>query len=591
MNYKRKFPKMSNNGFIMKMRILIQGAGNMNWKTSAFLAALAFVLAATLPFAVEAREPEPPRQLTLPSKLSELEERQIYIDRGKTFVNLHSIQESEESSLWFDFSLSTEYDLEISMSYGGSNIDEKESQELLLKFIGIAEYEDTNGNGLYDIYSDRLISKYPLSGSYFSSDLAEREGDYEDLEPDEDVEEIIEQFEEFQFAEGYNFGFDIGFDLGLEKGIRDKEDGTTPVPFLDEILDPTLLKILLAIPWEAYKDDFNGDNDVEIPPGDVIYVYYRAYAMGMDSGFTKGYEYGYHEEDGSDPRDPTRSGDPDQVTPNNKEAGTVKAQEEDSSLTASNIDRSTGVNLNNLIDFLPGEIKEGLSPNHPTYQKINVERVDLDEESYEVRFSVMDSKNRFGIACTVVNEFSWVDNGYLSPGSLKVDLMMNNYSYRKNGTDLALLMDTGMIADSSKEVLFDNEEDSWDETIDLATDEAMIRISTEGFSGFFSWATTAEADGKDVDVKYSDHPSFLGTEWEYWDGHLQHFKGVIFSYPRAETIHHDPKLGFIEIGDENIYNVTPEKISRILHGSLPVFVITSVLVAAAVAVTWKRRGR
>ncbi len=272
----------------------------------------------------------------------------------------------------------------------------------------------------------------------------------------------------------------------------------------------------------------------------------------------------------------------------------TEATTSDNASLTSNSNDDVKINIDRVKDleqYIPDDLKEGITPNSPSYKKIFVERVDLDSDSYEIRFSVMDSRNRFGIACTVVNDFSWIDNGYLSPGSLKVDLLINDYPFRKNGTSLALLMDTGMITDSSKKVTFDRDEKSYDESIKLASDEAMIKISTEGFSGFFSWATSAMADGRPIEVGYSDHPSFLGSEWEVWEGHVEHFKGVVFSYPRADKIEHDPKLGFIEIGEDNIYNITSEDISHLLQGSIPIFVITSVLVAVAVSVTWRRRGR
>ncbi len=576
----------------------------MNWKTAAIGAALILVLAATLPFAAEGREDGPRGSPSLPEKLRKLKERKIYVEKEPDFVNLHSEQESEDGSLWFDFSLSTDYDLEISMRYGGADIDEKESRELLLRFLGLVEYQDLDGNGIFDIYSDRLVTKYPLSGSYFNSDLVSNERDWEDLDIGEGVEEIIEQFEEFQYAEGYDFGFETGFDLGFNKGLEDRGSDLDPKPRLDQHLNPYLINALFQIPWEMYKDQFEDEDDMEKPPYEVVYIYYRAYILGMDSGFSKGYEYGFHLEDYQNDYDSaTRS----EITTNSlssseRENSTASVTDTDNTddekdstdaaLTTSNV-RANIYNPDFLDKYIPEDAREGVAPNHPTYQDIIVERVyvDEDESSYEVRFSVMDSRNRFGLACTVVNDFSYVDNGYLSPGSLKVDLVMDHYPFKEEGTDLALLMDTGIITDSSKEVTLNREDVSYDETLDLATDEAMIRISTEGFSGFFSWATTAEADEETVEVGYSDYPSFFGTEWEVWDGHMEHFRGVVFSYPRATTIHHDPKLGFIEIGDENLYNITTDDVARILQGSIPVFIITSVLVAVAVAVTWKRRGR
>ncbi len=676
----------------------------MNWKIKAMGAVLIMIIAATIPFAADAQESSDLKQPFLPDKLRKLEERQIFVKSGEDFVNLHSVQESDKGSLWFDFSLSTNNDLEISMRYGGADVNERESQELLLRFLGLVEYEDKNNNSNYDIYNDKIISNYPLSGSYLNSDLYSKVGEYKDLEPDLNVSEILDQFEEFQFADGYDFGFETGFDLGFKKGVNDYTNRKEPRSSLEQHLDKTLIEILFAIPWELYKQQFNDTaNGVEVPPRDVIYIYYRAYVLGMDSGFTKGYEYGYHLEDeenqisavtrsesstthpvksddsdandkntdgmkvdttGTTDKDAESKDAPETESPDTLSVDTTGTSEKDTeskdapetespdtlsvdtsgttdkdaesedapetespdtlsvdtsgttdkdaesedasetrdteSTTSDNISLTSNSNDNvrinidrvkDLEQYIPDDLKEGITPNSPSYKKIFVERVDLDKESYEIRFSVMDSSNRFGIACTVVNDFSWIDNGYLSPGSLKVDLLINDYPFKKNGTSLALLMDTGMITDSSKKVTFDRDEDSYDESIKLASDEAMIKISTEGFSGFFSWTTSALADERPIEVGFSDHPSFLGSEWEIWEGHIEHFKGVVFSYPRAFKIEHDPKLGFIEIGEDNIYNITSEEISHLLQGSIPLFVITSVLVAVAVAVTWRRRGR
>jgi len=122
--------------------------------------------------------------------------------------------------------------------------------------------------------------------------------------------------------------------------------------------------------------------------------------------------------------------------------------------------------------------------------------------------------------------------------------------------------------------------------------EEEYRILSSDFKGYFSWARNATCDGVNREVITSTEDSILGNGFTGYDRSSSNYRSVIFTYPHALTIDHDPKLGFVEVSGVSIIRV-PEvtgEVGRILNGDLIMFTGTAMVVATLVGLSWKRRG-
>jgi hypothetical protein len=179
---------------------------------------------------------------------------------------------------------------------------------------------------------------------------------------------------------------------------------------------------------------------------------------------------------------------------------------------------------------------------------------------------------------------------------MKLDIMIGNYPFKANDTKLALLMEMGSDIGYAGQVDMERKDVSYDQSFGLASDEEEISFSTGDFSGFFSWVKAADADGVDVPVRSRILNSVYGNYWEENGGLSVNHRGVLFSYPRADTIVHDQKLGFIEIENVNIYtmNLTDDMDVREVAGKFigdpALYLFGCSAVVLLVASTWKRRG-
>ena len=151
-----------------------------------------------------------------------------------------------------------------------------------------------------------------------------------------------------------------------------------------------------------------------------------------------------------------------------------------------------------------------------------------------VRADTHTMDNIFSIDMMYSDNFTQCYKHLISPSEMKIDFIIQNYPYKNNNTQLALVME--IVTDYNLNI----EDESFDEKKGFASNETSINISSMNYSGFFSWLNTANIDG----VNQSVHASIFKVENIGING-LDIVKYLSISYPRGNQIIHDPKIGVV----------------------------------------------
>ena len=488
----------------------------------------------------------------------------VYQDTYSAYIS--SYKKDKEDEIFFDFTITADNQLWIGANYGRYNGEGFESSGMQVRFLGLIEYMDLNENGAYDPDSDEMVSGMPLSGDFYYSDLVNGAGDYTDVNWDDEPNIWDPHDWNDGLMEAYNLAFSTGWDLGFPDGEEDKEMGNPYDPDISFAFeDPDFMEFLM---------DFIDSTLVGLDE-DQIYEAYEWAFTGLSNGYMMGYEHGY----GDVPYDPleeemtypeTRSSNPDGSDP--------EGYNDDYNLYPPGME--------------PGDMGFYPSKSLPIYNPMEVSRMEFDNGSEEAVVTVWDEKGVFGITCKVSNMFSMIENGYLSPTSMKIDIMIEDYPYIETETDIAVLMDWGVSSMSMDAPELEYHDESYYQSKGLAVEEEEYRMGSSSFKGFLSWVKYADCDGEQKEVRVSSYNSFYGDYIDETGGYSENYKSVVISYPRSNSIYHDPKIGFLEIEGEDILKELSdiEEISNSLKGNIAVFMITVLAVSAFIGITWKRRG-
>ncbi|MBN1861441.1 MAG: hypothetical protein JW840_08280 [Candidatus Thermoplasmatota archaeon] len=148
--------------------------------------------------------------------------------------------------------------------------------------------------------------------------------------------------------------------------------------------------------------------------------------------------------------------------------------------------------------------------------------------------------NLFSILIYLVSEQTSIFNNIITQKEVKIDFTIIGYPYVNQSSQLALVTQV----DTPFDVL--PEQNTYDEQQGIAAQESGLNISSPTRSGFFTWANEAVVDNK----TYPVNVTVLSTSEQTFSGNVQEAytqSQVIFSYPRGESIVHDPKIGVIEL--------------------------------------------
>lgn len=140
----------------------------------------------------------------------------------------------------------------------------------------------------------------------------------------------------------------------------------------------------------------------------------------------------------------------------------------------------------------------------------------------------------FTMELVIANNFTQFNKQYLTPAEMKIDFTIQNYSYQKNTSSLALFM----IITTEHNLTV--QQQSFDEKQGYAKNESAMNISSNKYTGFFSWINTVLVD-ETVQPVYA---SYLKEEYTS-DQTKEHIQYLSFTYPQGSTIVHDPKIGVI----------------------------------------------
>lgn len=132
----------------------------------------------------------------------------------------------------------------------------------------------------------------------------------------------------------------------------------------------------------------------------------------------------------------------------------------------------------------------------------------------------------------VFGDFVELNGTSLSPTGAKIDIVVEDYSFAANDTELALFLETETESEFEQDV--DDEEGETGVSARNASDEAGPRL-------VFTWKDTAQVDGETRDVETTVLEE--ETESETDDGEAEHEtkRAFVLSYPRGSEIVHDPR--------------------------------------------------
>lgn len=145
-------------------------------------------------------------------------------------------------------------------------------------------------------------------------------------------------------------------------------------------------------------------------------------------------------------------------------------------------------------------------------------RTTVDGETEHV-LTGQTSNGLFKVVMHAVGDFAVIESGAISPSEVKLDLIIEDYPYQEDGTQLAL---------SSKLETHLEIEEHVEDGSDDGEDE--VYISSPEAEAFFSWSTNATVDGVVTPVEVTIEPNGGGDM-------------IYFAYTRGDSISHDPKLG------------------------------------------------
>ncbi len=497
-----------------------------------------------------------------PSDPDSFADRDLVVHERPSLAMISSYLEEEEFQ--FTFSVSSDQDLIVSAQFQGWSEEQPEMVAMEVWFLGLIEFRDADGDGVYNAGVDEAVSVHPLSNSFINSDLVEGENYYKDVIWDDDVFPDAYEPRGIDPMELYRQGFNAGWDLGFTVGEEDVMNDQTYDPNIRMRMgEDSLMGMIDMILEDLYDTYEETDQEIYLWMSDNIWV-------GLENGFQMGYDKAYDPDDGLDDTGTRSYPDEDPY------------QEEDP-------------NGYREVPFPEDPEMDWSYPDYyyARYDPPDVQRVLNDDGSEKIMITVWDTDGIFGIRCTVSESFLHTDGGYLAPSEMKIDIMIRDYPFNATDTKLALLLDTGVNAiSSSTDPTFEVKEVPSEVAAGSAFGEEQYRVSSSDFKGYFSWARNATCDGVDREVMASTESSMFGSWFDEMGRFSSDYRSVTFTYPQAETIDHDPKLGFIEVNGRSVLEPSGiiADVEDLLRGNVWIFIATTVVISAIVGLTWKRRG-
>ncbi len=217
----------------------------------------------------------------------------------------------------------------------------------------------------------------------------------------------------------------------------------------------------------------------------------------------------------------------------------------------------------------------------PGYRPIVHERVNGPQDSTELHLTATTNDGIFSLKMIVSNSIILSEDLILSPYSIKLDFVIEDYPYESEDSILGLCSIVASANANWNSGLAETYED-WRTQVDEDGLYFDMGDVSDGV-GYFTWFKNATLDGVDTPVAHSTLAQFSGFEWTQERTTRIDLKYVAFTYGRADSIVHDPKLGFA-------FEDIPVLLERMVRGNPGVFLLSAfVFVGMVVGVRWYKR--
>jgi hypothetical protein len=219
----------------------------------------------------------------------------------------------------------------------------------------------------------------------------------------------------------------------------------------------------------------------------------------------------------------------------------------------------------------------------PGYENVAHERVNGPQDSTEIDLSAKTTDGIFELKMHISNSVILSENLILSPYEIKLDFVIEDYPYESEDSILGLC---SIVASANA---------NWNTGLPETYDDWRSQVEEDGLYfdmgdvsdgvGYFSWYKTAQLDGVDTDVEHSTLAQISAFEWTDEKATRIDLKYVAFTYGRADSIIHDPKLGFA-------FDDVLEGLGNLVRGNIGLFFMSAFLfVGMVVGVRmYKRRS-
>ncbi|OLS27469.1 MAG: hypothetical protein HeimC2_11320 [Candidatus Heimdallarchaeota archaeon LC_2] len=205
------------------------------------------------------------------------------------------------------------------------------------------------------------------------------------------------------------------------------------------------------------------------------------------------------------------------------------------------------------------------------YEILNVDGADV----YVVTATTSDQV--FSLVLRFAASILALDGALLTPNSVKIDVIINNYEYLWDNSSLAVSV---KIKTESK---LEKEDQSTEEEAGFALGESQVAIGALS-EGFFSWAETATADGVVVDVLTSTLQESSHEDDDLEENETSQKLYFSFITTNASAIVWDPKVGVVSEGTQELIAAIESKFGPAAGdgSSLPGFGFWMILVSLGV---------
>lgn len=168
------------------------------------------------------------------------------------------------------------------------------------------------------------------------------------------------------------------------------------------------------------------------------------------------------------------------------------------------------------------------------WQPVSVEDVTVDgKDGKELTATAsLEDEGNVTLRFLVFGDFVEVNGTSLAPTGAKIDIVIEDYPFEENGTDLALFLETE--TKSEFELEDEADEDETGVAAESQVNGTEIRLA-------FTWLDTAQVDGSTEDVATTTLEEEQETETEDGEAETEQERKFVLSYPRGDEVVHDPK--------------------------------------------------